>query len=160
MNLDTIAGALVLLIAMGLFALFEFTDIKHGNFPSAPWYVRPWIFLWGGMLMWRGADLISLADQPFARGRIDTAAMMATFALTGLVGSLVWWVTSKRLPILTWLRLGHAFKAVTAHPDLVPAVLTGHEVAEELRAAGQPTVEAGEGPDAVWREGAGRPKTR
>lgn len=154
MNADLTVGLMVLLVSSGLCLLFIFTGEKHGSFPSAPFYVRFGIIFWAGMLLWRGVDLIQLADRPrAAAGHADGNAIWATLALVYLVGSMVFWVCARRLPVLVWDRIGFMFRAMHARPDLVPAVMTSHQVASELRADGFATYEAGEGPEAVEREG-------
>lgn len=152
MNLDIAAGILCFVISAGVFLLHVLTGPRHGGYPAAPEYVRHGMLVLGCMLLWRAVDMIQLADFPADPGHIDAKAMMAIIALAYLVAALSYWAARSRLPAATWDRLRYAFRSVRRRPELMTAVMTGHDVAEAARSAGYDVIEASEGAGAISRE--------
>lgn len=151
--LQLIAALLWGWLALCVFTLHIISSPKRRNWATIPEYVRGGFLVTGVMATWRSVNLIDLADQPAAIGRINAEGMLALLAITYTVTALAWWTFRRVLPGRWWERLGWMEHEARSHPNAAPVILEAHELADVSRATGVRTASAGEGAEAVVREG-------
>jgi hypothetical protein len=152
-NLDILAGIFCIWIAVCICGLHVVSSPKRHNWMTIPEYVRRGLFVTAGMFLWRGTDFLTHAGEIGGLGHINAVGIMSSVTLAYTVSAIAFWALRGTLPDSSWSRLQAAQRLTRDNPGTVPVLLTPHHAAEVSRAAGIPTVEAGEGPEAVWREG-------
>lgn len=155
MSADTFVGVLWVIIAACAAGSFTFLDPKATKWFSAPAYVRFWLVPVSLAAVFRGANLVSLAQNPdpSAPGRANLEAMVVTFFVTGLVVSLTAWLTVSVMPDRAWHRLEWVRKMLRSDRGLTPMVVSADEIVGVAQAAGMYAIRPGEGAEAAIREG-------
>ncbi len=154
MNLDLLAGILCGIMAISALIVHAFTSPDKYRWMPLPEYVRFGLVAAGFSLMWRSVDFISIAASPATDiGHINGKGLVASVAMTYLLGSMAVYVVRSSLPAHTWGRLKWLEQFARTHKGAAPSRA---EIVQAVRQRGIPAVAPGEGPEAVVREGAPR----
>lgn len=150
MNLDLIASVLCAVFASSLFALSFFSRPSYPYARTLPNYVRTGAVVTAVTAAWRAFDFLNLATSSHPIGHINAVGVMVLIPLVYFLTALAYWICGEPLSKAAWERMEHAYRE--SAKGSIPVMLSPHEVADANRALGTPTIEAGEGPEAVQRE--------
>jgi hypothetical protein len=155
-NLDTLAGIMAIFISICAGTFHIVSDPKRPKWQNVPSYVRGAALISTCLALWRGVNLISLADRPsITAGHVNGEAIMSWFGFCVFFGSITFWQASQSLPDRAWQRIEWVRRQLHRRPDSRPVMLeTAEQVVEVAHADGVAAIGPREGPNAATREGA------
>jgi len=136
MNLDTIAGWLIALVAVCMFTLHIVTDPKKPHWITLPPLVR-WGFLGSGFtsLLW-ASNFNAIELMPGVPGHINEFGLMALTWIAYTLFVFTTFVVSKVLKEHGWDRIAYAEQVQHDHPDYVPVMTPTQSIIETIRRGG------------------------
>lgn len=154
-NFDFAAGTVAIATALCLAALHFLTNPAQGHWQTLPRYVRAPLFPAGGLLAWRGVELLTLGLHPevVTVGHASMAAFLALFGNFVIFFGLLTYVLSRTYPVRLWQRLNWMQQAVAEAKEaeaegrpvrMVPTLMPVEEVNRELMESGWIVVPAAE----------------
>lgn len=150
MNLDVLVGCLCIWMAACIAGIMIFADPRASKWPSAPNYVR-WSTVPATLaLLWRGVNLVSLANsEPPVPGQANMEAFIASTCLATLVTAVTVWISLSIMPDKGWEKLRWAASIMRHNPKMAPLMVDPVELAH---ASGVPATGPGDGVASVILE--------
>lgn len=123
------------------------------EWPTAPEHFRVALLVVAAMVLWHGAEFLSLPTDPMTPGHVSAIGAMTTLAFVAAGLSGLAWALPARLKDRAWDRVRWVVAEMRRDPDLRPIMVHSCDVTDIAHAAGAAAVGPDEDPAAAYREG-------